>query len=411
MDKPHIASAPGLAWRPRKNGWAAVWLARQDWVKEKGFKPSTVQLGAFTAALTEDEADAIALKCIDLQKTARKFVEDKSKGFDGTVQALVNAYQKDPDSPYHRARFQTRRVFDGHLARLGEDHGSLRLADLGARDFKRWYEKVRWPDGEDGRDKAPTAHARITVVRMMIRFGSAFELDPHCARLKEILSDMTFEQGQSNAKEAMTARQCEDIMAAATAAGYPSMALAQALQFELCLRQKDVVGEWVPMKEPGISTVTWHRRKWLRGIRWEEIGGNMILNHPMSKSRTGKVLEFDLKLYPMVMAEIAEIPMEKRTGPLVVSEITGRPWVSDHFRKKWRVVATAAKIPESLKSMHSRAGGTTETLEATGGNLEAARKQAGHSDIKTTQIYSRGDLKSNSQVAVLRANLRGKNEG
>jgi len=230
----------------------------------------------------------------------------------------------------------------------------------------------------------------------------------------------------------MTVRQCEDVIAAAVAKiqpvhsrkliaentmlrqveySLPSIALAQALQFELCLRQKDVIGEWVPLAEPGISTVTWHGRKWLRGLRWEEISSNLILNHAMSKSRTGKVLEFDLKLYPMVMAELAKIPQEKRAGPLIVCELTKRPWVQNHFRDKWRGVARKAGVPDTVKNMDSRAGGTTETIEATGGNMEAARKQAGHSDSRTTVRYSRGDLKSNSEVAVLRANSRTKNEG
>jgi hypothetical protein len=59
--------------------------------------------------------------------------------------------------------------------------------------------------------------------------------------------------------------------------------------------------------------------------------------------------------------------------------------------------------------MDSRAGGITETIEATGGNLEAARKQAGHSDIKTTQGYSRRVLRSNSQTAEIVTNFRTKN--
>jgi hypothetical protein len=78
-------------------------------------------------------------------------------------------------------------------------------------------------------------------------------------------------------------RQCEDVIAAAgvidpkatkpenltvlsTGPGMPSIQLAQALQFELCLRQKDVIGEWVPVAEPGMSSVTYHGRKWLCGL-------------------------------------------------------------------------------------------------------------------------------------------------
>ena len=47
---------------------------------------------------------------------------------------------------------------------------------------------------------------------------------------------MTFEKGKART-EAMTVRQCEDVIAAAT---LPSIALAQALQFELCLRHRFV---------------------------------------------------------------------------------------------------------------------------------------------------------------------------
>jgi hypothetical protein len=33
--------------------------------------------------------------------------------------------------------------------------------------------------------------------------------------------------------------------------GWHSIALAQAIQFDCALRQKDVIGEWVPESEPG----------------------------------------------------------------------------------------------------------------------------------------------------------------
>ena len=46
--------------------------------------------------------------------------------------------------------------------------------------------------------------------------------------------------------------------------GWYSIALAQALQFELLLSQKDVIGEWVPVTEPGKSDVIWAERRLLR---------------------------------------------------------------------------------------------------------------------------------------------------
>jgi hypothetical protein len=55
--------------------------------------------------------------------------------------------------------------------------------------------------------------------------------------------------------------------------------LAQALQFELMLRQKDVIGEWVPDSEPGENDIHHDGRKWFRGIRGDAIDGDMILRH------------------------------------------------------------------------------------------------------------------------------------
>ena len=407
MDKPTIVDAPGLAWRARKNGWAAVWLARQD-IAKAGFKPSTCQIAVFEQQPDEDQAQRVRATCVRLQEEMYTFGTAKPKVFDGTVRALIHAYQSDPDSRFHGMRYRGRLRIAALVKRVDDLFGTAKLADLGARDFNNWYAAIRWPDGKDGRDITTTAHAAMTAVRMVFKFGAVYEISPQCARLKAILSGLVFENGKSRS-EAMTLKQCKDLIAAAHSMGFPSIALAQAIQFDLCLRQKDVIGEWVPVSEPGMSAITRHGYKWLSGLRWEEITADMLVSHKMSKSRTGKVLEFDLKVYPMVMHELARIPVEQRFGPVVVNEATGRPWKQNNFRIRWRQAATAAGIPVNIWNMDSRAGGTTETIEATGGNIEAARKQAGHSNSKTTQRYSRGDLKSNNDTAVLR--YRGRNEG
>lgn len=408
MDRPHIPDAPGLAWRERKNGWAAVWLARQDFVKEKGFKPSTRQIAIFDQQPDDAQANDVRAACVKFQEEMYAFGVKQPKVFAGTVRALISAYQTDPDSPHHAMRYNGRRHTDALLKRIDGKYGALKLADLGARDFKRWYEDIRWPDGKDGRDITTTAHAAITAVRMMFGFGVMFEIDSQCVRLKAILSEMAFEKGKGRT-EVVTVRQCEDVIIASNAAGLHSIALTQALQRNLGIRQKDAIGEWVPNAEPGVSEITRHGRKWLRGLRWEEISNEFILTHKMSKSRTGKVIEFDLKLYPMVMAELLKIPEKKRVGPVVICELTGRPWKQNNFRIRWREMATKAGVPADVMNMDSRAGAITEIIAATGGNIEAARKQAGHSDARTTQGYSREQLQSNSDTAVIVADFRAKN--
>jgi len=66
------------------------------------------------------------------------------------------------------------------------------------------------------------------------------------------LSKMRFAMPQPR-KERLTSAQANAIRAKAHEMGRPSIALAQAFQFELMLRQKDVIGEYVPIAEAGIS--------------------------------------------------------------------------------------------------------------------------------------------------------------
>jgi hypothetical protein len=49
--------------------------------------------------------------------------------------------------------------------------------------------------------------------------------------------------------------------------GRPSIALEQALAFELGVRQKDVIGEWIPVAYPGVSDIIDSSRKWMMGFR------------------------------------------------------------------------------------------------------------------------------------------------
>lgn len=416
MDRPKIDSAPGLAWRPRANGWVAVWVARSD-IVAKGYSPSTQRLRLFTEQPTEDDVTYIRSECQRLQDEMLAFGRDgdgSAPVFTGTVQGLIDTYLRDPDSGYHSARFTTRQNYDKALKLLSRDKGDRALHALKGRDFKRWYEEWRWPDGKDGVDKVYTAYGQIVIIRVLLSYGVAFEVEDvgpndvsHCLRLKTALAEQTFENGNARTQE-LTHQQVSAFIKVANENDYGWMALAQALQFELSLRQKDVIGQWVPVSEPGMSDLTRNGKKWLYGIRWEEVDQNMVLTHQMTKSRKRKILEFDLKLYPMVMAEIAKIPVDQRTGPIIRNPRTGQPPVAMAFRFTWRKLATKAGIPPEVKNMDSRAGAITETLEATGDNIEAARRQAGHSNSQTTQRYIRGLQRSNSKVAILRVAARTK---
>lgn len=415
---PKIENAPGLQWRKRANGkLVATWVARADLVK-RGYTLKTQRVWAgFESDLDAETQEGIAARsligsaCTRLQDEMLGWAREGTLTqpiFDGSLKALIDIYRRDPDSPYQKIRFQSRRSYDAYMNVIEKEVGLRNLSAIKGKDFLRWYDS--WADG----GHPYIAHARITMLRMLLSFGIVCELYPpskidHCKRLKAILTELSFAQGRPR-KEAMTFEQAAEVCKRAHEIRRPSIALAQAFQFELMLRQKDVIGEWVPFSEPGMSSITRHGKKWLYGLDWSEVSDDLILTHKMSKSRTGKELEFDLNNYPMIVQEIALIPLEQRVGPIVKQEETALPWTSANgFRKEWRRAADLAGIPQSVQNRDSRAGGITEANEASGDNLDAARHHAGHASVTTTQRYSRGGIRRRSNLAVLRVAARAKN--
>lgn len=423
MKPPKIDNAPGLRWQTRKDGtWVAIWRARED-IGRKGFKPKNAPVWrGYLVGLDEGAILGIQSKCVRLQSEMLGFNRGglaQVRPFDGTLGGLTERYLSDPDSPYHELRFSSRRHYKRQLDRWRTLQGRRQLGALTFRDFKNWYAVLRWPDGHDGPDHATTAHSMMTMLRIVVNFGAMAELyspnvTDHCQRLSGVLARMEFENARPRNQE-LTRPMVSGIIAAAHAKGLASIALAQAMQFELGLRQKDVIGEWVPMDEPGLSAYQARGRKWLVGIMWSEIDANLILTHMLSKSirgrhgvmhARGKVMQFDLKLYPLVMAEISRVPLESRNGALIKSERTGLPYKAWDFSDAWRACANAGGVPKEVRNMDSRAGAATESVEASEGNIEAARKALGHSDAKTTRRYDRGGVRATAEVAVLRAGFR-----
>jgi hypothetical protein len=60
---------------------------------------------------------------------------------------------------------------------------------------------------------------------------------------------------------------------------------------------------------------------------------------------------FHAKSIPNVK-EIIGYPLPQ-SGPVIVNECTGHPYVPDHFRLEWRATANAAGLPKTVKNMHS----------------------------------------------------------
>jgi hypothetical protein len=398
---PKFENAPGLVCRPIKRGWVARWEARSD-LTARGFAPATARLWSGVEPSDLDRV-YVSDRCQALQ--AEMLVWGRGGipevgAFDGTLKGLIRCYQHDADSSYRKLRYHTRRHYDDRCRRLETEHGDMPLTEIKARTVLRWHEG--WAEG----GRVPMAHSMIGMLRTLFSFGLTILEDDECERLSTVLHKMKFSQGQPRS-QIINADQVVALRAKAHEMGYPSIALAQAFQFELMLRQKDVIGEWVPLNEPGASDVFNGNDKWLRGIRWNEIDANLILRHTTSKRQ--KAIEPDLKLAPMVLEELAKLGELPSSGPLIVRETTGLPWYNYDFRRIWRKIANECGIPKLVKNMDSRAGAITEATDA-GAELEHVRHAATHSDIAMTQRYSRAGNDKTAKVMQIRVGSRHKKQ-
>src|SRR5262249_37917973 len=239
-----------------------------------------------------------------------------------------------------------RESYNSLLRRIEQDCADRKLANMTARDIDALHKS--WAEKGDA-----MAHHLITMLRGLFNFGTGKLADRGCERLSTILPAMRFKNVKRRIAR-LTEDQADAIISKATQMGLASIALAQALQFEFKLRQKDVIGEWVPLQsDPDESDVIDAGMKWLRGLRWEKVSGG-VLHHVTSHG--GKPLELELSKSCRVMAAI-ELVGAKQIGPMIVYERTGRPYHAQQFRSIWRNVAAAANVPRHIKNMDSRARG------------------------------------------------------
>jgi hypothetical protein len=315
-----------------------------------------------------------------------------------TLKQLIDCYRTDPYSNFLKLQHQVRRKHDGELTRLIERHGSAQLRDIRFRTLTAWYRD--WLADR----KVARARSAVNRLRELFRFGLSMLEDGECDRLFEALGKLPLETSPPRMVQ-MTADHARAICKTAHEHfGWHSIALAQALQFELLLGQKDVIGEWVPVTEPGDSDVIWANQKWLRGLRWSNIDKNLILRHTVGSS--GRRIEVDLRTAPMVLEELkvlvaysrdvcgetiedalhnilelfksppADTLPRNRTapvtapvtledligslpngGPIVACDITAMPWSTAEFRRKWRKVAKQAGVPDNVTNRDSYPAG------------------------------------------------------
>jgi hypothetical protein len=254
-----------------------------------------------------------------------------------TLGDLIKSYQTDRVSTFHKLRYGVRQNQISTLKRLTASHGHFELAAIKHRTITEWH--LDWTKN----GKLSMAHGFIALVRVLCSYGAAMLENEQCERIAMVLHRMKFPHGPART-ERLTADQAEAIrIVAHRHFGWPSIAIGQALQFELLLRQRDVCGEWVPEAEPGDSNVHHDGMKWQRGLRWEEIDENFVLRHRTSKKQ--KDLQIDLRLAPMVVSELNELApgcivttdegtvidrtLLPASGPIMICDTNWLPWTAN----------------------------------------------------------------------------------
>ena len=140
------------------------------------------------------------------------------------------------------------------------------------------------------------------------------------------------------------------------------------------------------------------------GPIWSQIDDDLVLRLTPSKTeeRSQARVVFDLKAYPMVIEELASMPVTGRSGPLIVNPRTGLPYRHEYFRVLWHKCAAEAGISRSVWNRDLRAGGITEARQA-GAPTDDVAKTAGHASKRTTaKVYDRDTLEAARRVAKAR---------
>ena len=395
--------APGLKARPRQNGETAYyWVAKAGKHDISTYPQKTVRLHG-----SQDEIEAM---CRRLQSELKEWLSKRGIGdapkYDGTLRSVIRLYQQTPESPYHQIKANTREMYDESLNVLEKTVGARQLSKLTGLDFMRWFNNLKAPKEPGMPERPRRAYKAMQLLRIVIKFGVVLNISD-CFRLATVLETMEFSSPPARTV-AITFEQTQEICRIAEKKGLLSIAIAQALQFELTLRQIDVIGRWEKTDNVRSGGIIHRGKRWVDGLLWSHIDAHGVLDKETSK--TGQRAQHDTMAYPFLRKYLDKVPQSQRVGPLIVCETTGLPYRRRHFADVWRSIAREAGVPDDVWNRDSRAGGVTEGSDA-GADIEHLRHHANHKNIQTTTRYNRGTLDKTRAVAELRVARRGqKNE-
>ena len=409
-----VGEAPGLKRRRRADGSTAFyWVPTAVSRDAKDYPLKTVRVHG-------DEAE-VAHRCRIMTQELKLWLDKQGRAeapqFDGTFKGLIAVYRKTPESPYHELKHNTRVMYDESLDLLERVIGAKKLKSVTGLDIRRWFSNLRKPAehtekeiarAKDAGTPLPVkperlrrAYKAMQLLRIIVKFGVVADIT-ECVRLATVLEQMQFESPSART-ERITFPQVQAFCDKAIEMGRLSMALSQTLEFELTLRQVDVIGQWEPAEAQDGGIVD-RGQRWSGGALWSHIDADGMFSKKTTKR--GQTAEHDTTAYPYLVEMLDRVPAEERIGPIVKDEGSGLPYRYRHYARVWRKIATEAGIPTTVWNRDARAGGITEGSDA-GADIEHLRHHATHEDVQTTGRYNRRTVEKTRKVAELRVAHRG----
>lgn len=309
----------------------------------------------------------------------------QGKAAEGTIKALFGWYRQldrfadlgpraQRDYRYYMGRLE---AFPLKTTALGE----LRAAELSATHVDMIYRAIASrPAGrrKKGEPERPVAGKRAAAYCMQICRRVWNEAIRH-KKLKgpNPFAKMDISLTAQKGNRATTRAEYDAFRAQAHAMGYPSMAAAAALSFELVRRVTDVFGYTFGVPEDQAPTIAWEDYR---------PGVEIVLR----QGKTGDRQEIPLAdetgrlLYPVLEEELAKLRPGK--GHIVINEDTGTRYDEQRAIKRFYKIRDAAGLPKAMTLTGFRHGGATELGDA---GVEDIRPISGHRTLGQTTTYNK----------------------
>lgn len=295
----------------------------------------------------------------------------------GSCNALFDLYQSPATNPDYPTNNHTKRHYDAAVAYMRKWIGPVPVRAVTPRMAKQRYDAL-----------AKTTPAQAAAFMRVARacFGKArFLADPGHPLYIGAKDNPFIEldlKGTDSEGRLWTLEE-RDAMVKASFEGngccYPSIGVAIQLNWWLGQRQADILALGRRALEGDTLTIR--------------------------QNKTSRRVELPVAILPQIHGLFERAMLAQRVARdieslthLIVNEDTGQPWAAHAFRRTFREIREAAKLPDDLQFMHLRHTAVVE-MEDAGATIPEIASVSGHSLQSVTTILERYGRRTKRQAA------------